>query len=438
MKLLFKVALLIVFAQYNSFAQDTIQRVLKVDELFSLAQQNSKKLAISKEGIALSHKKTEIAKSARLPEISTSASVGYISSATVLNPDFKYTETIAIPHFSNNYDLEASQVLYNGNAVNNSIAKAKLEQKLSELSYDKDSEEIKITLLAQYLDLYNLYNQQKVLKNNINLAKTRLKNIKDLNKEGMVTKNDVIRSELQIADLTLMADKVNNNIAIINKELCVILGMNDNTRIMVDPAITMIQPEENTYQGYLSTAFSQTPAMRANSVYEQIADKNIKIAKAQKLPKISLYATDGMVRPYIYVMPPLDDYINLYQAGVKLTYNISSIYHAKEHIEEAEIQKSIQQKKSELVHDQTELEVNAAYIKYEEAKKEFTTQEKSRVLADDNYRIVEKKYLNQLALLTDMLDASSAKIAAELNLSNAGVNIIYRWYQLQKATGNLY
>jgi outer membrane protein TolC len=178
--------------------------------------------------------------------------------------------------------------------------------------------------------------------------------------------------------------------------------------------------------------------MRANSVYEQIADKNIKIAKAQKLPKISLYATDGMVRPYIYVMPPLDDYINLYQAGVKLTYNISSIYHAKEHIEEAEIQKSIQQKKSELVHDQTELEVNAAYIKYEEAKKEFTTQEKSRVLADDNYRIVEKKYLNQLALLTDMLDASSAKIAAELNLSNAGVNIIYRWYQLQKATGNLY
>lgn len=439
MKLLFKIALILLFTHLplNIYPQDTLPRILKIDELFNLAENNSKKLAISREFIGVSHTRTEIAKSARLPEIGFSATAGYLSSATVLNPNFSYDESIALPHFSNNYDLEAGQILYKGNSINNSIAKAKLEEQLSELNFEKDKEAIKILLLGRYFDLYGLYNQKKVYKTNISLAKARLKNIRDLNKEGMVTKNDIIRSDLQITDLELLADKVDNNIAIINRELCVVLGLKVATKIIVDPAITASNIEEDTFDGYLKHAFDKTPAMRSNSVNEAIAEKNIKIAKADRLPVISLYATDGMVRPYIYVMPPLDNYVNLYQAGIKLTYNISSLYHAKEHIEMAEQQHEIQKKQSELVREETELEVNAAYIKYQEAKKEFTTRQKSRELADDNYRIVEKKYLNQLALLTDMLDASTSKLTAELNQSNAGITIVYQWYKLQKAIGNL-
>ena len=90
-----------------------------------------------------------------------------------------------------------------------------------------------------------------------------------------------------------------------------------------------------------------------------------------------------------------------------------------------------------MVRQQTELEVHSTYVKFNEAKQEVATREKSRILADDNYRIVEKKYLNQLALLTDMLDASSAKLAAELSHSNADIALIYQWYQLQKAIGKL-
>lgn len=439
MKTIYKIAfVLFILALHNTIhAQDTLPRILKIEELFSLAETNSKKLAISREFIGVSHTKTEIAKAARLPEIGFSVTAGYLSSATVLNPNFSYDETIALPHFSNNYDLEAGQILYKGNAINNSIAKAKLEEQLSELNFEKDKDAIKMLLLGRYLDLYGLYNQQKVYKTNISLAKARLKNIKDMNKEGMVTKNDIIRSELQITDLEMLADKVNNNIAIINRELCVVLGIPVNNTIIVDPTITATNVEEDTFAGYLNRAFTQTPAMRSNSVNEAIAEKNIKIAKADRLPVISLYAKDGMVRPYIYVMPPLDNYVNLYQAGIKLSYNISSLYHAREHIEMAEQQHAIQKKQSELVREETELEVNASYIKYQEAKKEFTTRQKSRELADDNYRIVEKKYLNQLALLTDMLDASTSKLTAELNQSNAGISIVYQWYKLQKATGNL-
>jgi outer membrane protein len=100
-----------------------------------------------------------------------------------------------------------------------------------------------------------------------------------------------------------------------------------------------------------------------------------------------------------------------------LHYNISSIYHAKDHIHLAELQRSQQETRSAQVKQQTEMDVHAAFLNYTQAKIEFAEREESKTLADDNYRIVEKKYLNQLALLTDILDASSANLTRQMPVS---------------------
>jgi outer membrane protein TolC len=65
------------------------------------------------------------------------------------------------------------------------------------------------------------------------------------------------------------------------------------------------------------------------------------------------------------------------------------------------------------------------------------TEEKNVELATENYRLVENRYNNQLALLTDMLDASTAKLDADVRLVNARVNIIYYYYQLKYNSGTL-
>ena len=57
--------------------------------------------------------------------------------------------------------------------------------------------------------------------------------------------------------------------------------------------------------------------------------------------------------------------------------------------------------------------------------------------AQENYRIMQNRYLNQLAILTDLLDANSVLLNAELQLTNARTHVIYTYYQLQKACGRL-
>ena len=58
-------------------------------------------------------------------------------------------------------------------------------------------------------------------------------------------------------------------------------------------------------------------------------------------------------------------------------------------------------------------------------------------LAESNYRVVEQRYQNDIALITDMVDAANQLLDAELQLSISRINILMRYYQLMATVGIL-
>ena len=69
--------------------------------------------------------------------------------------------------------------------------------------------------------------------------------------------------------------------------------------------------------------------------------------------------------------------------------------------------------------------------------KELETQQKQVELATQNYDVVQNRYQNQLALLTDMLDASSMKLSADMALVNARISLLYNYYKLKYISNTL-
>ena len=84
-----------------------------------------------------------------------------------------------------------------------------------------------------------------------------------------------------------------------------------------------------------------------------------------------------------------------------------------------------------------DVQTNAAYLKWQEALQQAQLYKESEELANENYRIIEAKYLNQLALQADMTDATNAKLEAELLYANSEINVQYQYYNLMKTTGTL-
>lgn len=69
-----------------------------------------------------------------------------------------------MPHFGNNFALEASQVVYAGGAISHSIALAELQHQLAQLDKEKNKQDIRFLLVGNYLELYQLHNQAEVYK----------------------------------------------------------------------------------------------------------------------------------------------------------------------------------------------------------------------------------------------------------------------------------
>lgn len=68
---------------------------------------------------------------------------------------------------------------------------------------------------------------------------------------------------------------------------------------------------------------------------------------------------------------------------------------------------------------------------------DLRTREKSVELADENYAVISNRYENGLALLTEMLDAGSMKLSADLALENARINVVYNYYKMKYLTNTL-
>ena len=426
---------LFVFSQ-TIYAQQGQERTITIKELFELTKENHPNLKVSKTDIAIAKQDVEVAKNAQLPTLNAALQGYYLGDAHIIDKDFSNSTRVDMPHFGNTFSIDASQLIWKGGMVKNGIKAQSLKEELTELNYQSNEQSIKLLVLGYYLDLYQLLNQKSVYQQNIQLAEQRLQNINKFYNQGMVTRNDVIRGELQLSNLNLALQVIENNRQILNKQLTTALGLADTTEILPDdtllenmPNITFLENYRQDVQNHPTVLMTQ----KAVNIYE-ISEK---ITKAERLPSLSAFAGNRLARPITTSTPPLDMYTNGWSAGLSLNFNIDAFYKTPKKIKQVKFEKDKAIAQANEARQMIDIAVNAAYIKYNEALTQNNTLGTNKNLADENYRIMNSKYNNQLAILLDLIDASNQKLDSELQFVNSEINIVYAYYKLLKESGKL-
>lgn len=420
----------------TSFAQ-TAHRKLGIEDLFTLAESNSRSIRIFDIAEKEAQEAVRVAKNARLPSVNTSISASYLGDVWIADRNFSNGETATMPHLGNDFALEASEVIYAGGAISNGIAIAQLQQQQAGLDKEKNRQNIRFLLIGNYLELYKLYNQEEVYLKNIEQTKKLLSDINAKQREGLALKNDIIRYELQLKSLELALIQIQNQQLVINNQLVTVLELPQDTRIDMDTTLLNRMPvtfDEPTWQ---ETAIGASPSLKQSKIGIEQSKHNENIVKAERMPSLALLAADHFDGPITFEIPTINKNYNYWYIGLGLKYNISSIYTTGKKIKQAQLstQKAIEGNK--LLQENIQTEVKSAYIHFVESFTILETEQKSLQLATKNYETINNRYLNDLALITDMLDASNAKLNSELQVANARINILFNYYQLKKVAGNL-
>mgnify|MGYP002678308753 FL=1 len=419
---------------------------MTISQLFQKVEDNSKSLRTSLSGVEAAHLGIESAKSKKLPDLDASLSFSYIGNALITDRDFSNVHGLKSPHFGNNFAFQAQQVVYAGGAINAGIKLAELGKQQAEVGVKLTRQQIRFIALGQYLDLYKIDNRIKVYEKNIELTRQLIADIKEKQTHGMALKNDITRYELQMESLKLGLTALRNNRSILNHQLCNTLGMNQDSQMNLGNQDIQIIPDatiaDKTYgkegEAYWQTAGTlNSPLLEQSSNAIRIAEQKEKIAKSDLLPKVAFVAADNFDGPILFELPPVDKNLNVWYVGVGVKYSLSSLFKSNKRIKQAAVETRQAKEAHAVQAEQLNNNVQAAYVQYQQTYVELETQRKSVELAQQNYDVMNARYLSQLALVTDMVDASNLKLNAELSEVDARINIVYAYYRMKYVAGEI-
>lgn len=411
-------------------------RTVSIDELFRLADTNSKSIRVHQLAVEEAVQATKVARNDRLPSIEAGLSLSYIGNGWMSERDFSGGTVAQMPHFGNNFAFKATQAIYAGGAVNAGIAMSELRREAAEAELDNDRQNIRFMLVGYYLDLYQLGNQEEIYRNNIEQTELLISEIRTAFEQGTALRSDITRYELQLKNLELGLTAVLNRIKVINRLLVTTVGLDTTVEIRPDTALLGMQPERRSEQ-YWQDRKTGAPALQLAGLDVRLLERQQELIRASRRPFVGLVAGNNFDGPILIEVPPINKNFNYWFVGVNITYSFDSLFKNNKKLRQARTASRRAQERMRLVDEQLSNAVNEACIGLDEAYVRLESKGKSVQLARENYEVVRNRYLNGLSLVTDMLDASNIQLSSELELANAQADILYRHYLLLKTVGDL-
>jgi outer membrane protein len=421
---------------FNGLQAQEIHSV-SLNEAVKLAKENNKKILRSQLETTLSEQNIKERKDLRLPDIELNGEYSRITNITEFkgNGFLNGKEvTKAIPEI---YQVNSTfkMPIYAGNKINNAIKIANQENEIAKIKNEKTQNDIELEVVANYLAIYKMMELQKIFDENIKEEKSRLKEVQSLQKHGTVTKNEVIRAELQLSDRELNSLTNSKNIKIALHDLKTLIQIPENEQIVIDTTSNIDKMNGlDPYDFYLEKAF-QNEEMRIASQELNIKKTELQLVKGNYLPTVNFFGNYGFYYPNYKFFPPNPYLYTLGQIGIEAHFDISALYKNKAKVQQATTQIEWQKMQSEIIKDEIQDQLFKEHTQYQEILEKFVVVDKALDLANENYRIVKLKYLNQLVLITEMVDADNALLQAKYNKISTKLDAVLKHYELLHTAG---
>ncbi len=442
-----KYYIMAVLLPFSYIASAQNSKSLSLDEAISLSLKNSKDIRLNEAKIKEATASLSEARGRRLPDMSVSGSYLRLNQPDV---DLKVklgnsTNTGTEGSGSSSSSggglavNEASYVMANlsipvfaGFKITYGIQAAKYLQKAATLDAVKNKEEVIANTIAAYSSMYKAKAALEIVKENLKQSKNRVADFTNMERNGLMAKNDLLKAQLQQSNVELALLDAENNWKITYISMNLMLGLPEETELIPDSSAFAVTNDSKTFEEWETVALQNRKDLEAVNWRIKAARAGVKAAYGDYYPSAAL--TGGYVAANI---PGLVTLTNVVNGGIGVKYTPSSLWKAGAKVKESKARLLQTEAMSDMLNDGIRLQVAQAYQNYLSSIKKIDVYNKAYEQASENYRIVKNKYDNSLATTTDLLDADVAALQAKLNYSFSKADAVVAYKKLQLTTGTI-
>jgi len=420
----------------NIHAQD--KKVITLDEAIDLSIRNNHQLKTDQAKIDEATAALKEATEKRLPNASISGSYLRLNSA---NFDLKTKgnsgsggsggESPKVNQLAYGL-LNVSLPVYQGGRIKYGIESSRYLAEAVKLDATDDRDEVIENTIEAFANLFKAKTAVRLVKENLAQSQQRTKDFSNMEKNGLLARNDLLKAQLQSSNLELSLLDAENNAQLANLNMNLMLGLPNATELVMDTTGIEKKNDPRTLEEFLQTAKDNRKDISALALRKKAGETDIKSAKADMLPSLQL--SGGYIAADV---PNVFTVTNALNIGVGVSYNIASLWKTKSKVQQADAKVRQIVQSQAVLDDNITMQVNKSYLALISNRKKIEVYATAVEQAEENYRIVKNKFDNSLATTTDLLEADVAQLQSRLNYTLARADAFVSYHKLLQVTGTL-
>ncbi|MBQ9355987.1 MAG: TolC family protein [Prevotella sp.] len=387
----------------------------------------------------------QTAKASRLPDLNASVGENF-SFGRGLTADNTYTNTNTS---STSFSVGTSVPIFTGFQIPNQIALNRLNLEAATQDLEKARNDIRMQVAQEYVQV--LYNMEilDVARRQVSIDSAQVARLQALLDVGRTSQAELSQQLATMAQSRLTVTQADNNLQLALLSLSQLLELDTPAGFtIVRPALagdstipsasgTSFANASTAGNGFavandiFSAALTSRPEIQADQLRLQAADRSIKVAEAGLYPTLSFsaglgtnyYTTSGFHSDGFGTQ--LKNNFSQY-LGLNLSIPIFNRFQTRNSIRAARLDRVNQLLQLDQTRKALYKEIQTAYYNTVAAGEKLRSSDEARRASQDAFQLVQAKYEQGKATITEFNEAKNAYLKAESDLTQARYEYLYQ------------
>lgn len=416
------------------------KRPLSLEEAVAAGLEASPGLHASRMKVESTAAKSREIEAGRLPSFKFGG--GYTRLSEV--PPFEVTlpnspnPIVVSQNYFNNFNLRlgVQQPLFTGFRLQAGAESARMLEKSAGQDLEKDRAEFIFAVKNAYWGLARAREFEKIVEENIRQVEEHLKDVRAFFTQGLLTKNEVLRAELELSNTELLRLDTRNAAEVALTSLDSLIGLPLDTDVdLTTSAESQASRLPAVEDPSIEAALADRPELKSADFRIRASELGVKTARAGFYPQVFLSGNYYYLRPNPRFMPARDKFNGTWDVGISVSFDIWNWGQTKSQTEQAKAQLAQARDARKLLEDQAVLEVTQCRLTLARANEKVRVAGQAVGQAEENLRMTRERFKQGVALNTEVLDADVALLQARMNRTQAAIDLVLAQARLEKALG---